>query len=317
MPAPPKPATAAFARFAWAALAFTIAVVLWGAFVRATGSGAGCGAHWPLCNGEMVPRSPRMETLIELTHRLTSGVSLLLVIGVWVWARRAFPAGHRVRHAALAALLLMLSEALIGAGLVLFGLVADDRSTVRAAVLAVHLTNTFLLLAALALTAYLAGTTTSPESRRWRTDGLAAWSIASLAAVLVVGVTGAVTALGDTLFPAESLQHGLTQDFAAGAHFLVRLRVWHPVLALLTSLVLVLFAQAQRRRFASAVGRLPSAVTACVSLQLLAGAANVMLLAPVWLQLVHLALADLTWVTLVVLSAAALDAETSEPVTYS
>src|SRR5262249_11072839 len=152
-----------------------------------------------------------------------------------------------------------------------------------------------LLLAALALTAYL--TRPAPVAPpRWRSDGLAGRAIAALGAVLVVGVTGAITALGDTLFPAESLGHGLSQDFTAGAHLLLRLRVWHPVLALLTSLFLVLFAQAQRRRFGSVLGRLPSLLLGCVVVQLLAGAANVALLAPVWLQIVHLALADLTWV---------------------
>jgi len=306
-----QPAAVAFARFAWITLACTIAVVLWGAFVRATGSGAGCGAHWPLCNGEVVPRSPRLETLIELTHRVTSGFSLLLVVGLWVWARRLFPAGHRVRRAALGALLLMLSEALIGAGLVLFGLVADDRSSVRAFVLALHLTNTFLLLASLALTGFFAARAAA-AAPRWRSSNLARHSLAALTAVLVVGVTGAITALGDTLFPAESLQHGLAQDFTAGAHFLIRLRVWHPVLALLTSLALVAFALAQQRRFGAVVGPLPNLLLGCTMLQLLAGAANVVLLAPVWLQIVHLALADALWLTLVVLAAAALDADAGE-----
>ena len=312
MPDERQPTAVAFARFAWVALAFTIAVVLWGAFVRATGSGAGCGAHWPLCNGEVVPRSPRLETLIELTHRVTSGLSLLLVVVLWVWARRSVPAGHRVRRAALAALLLMLSEALIGAGLVLFGLVADDRSSVRAFVLALHLTNTFLLLASLALTAYFAGRGPAGTSR-WRWSGLAGFSVAALAAVLMVGVSGAITALGDTLFPAESLRHGFEQDFGAGSHFLLRMRVWHPVLALVTSLALAAFAQAQQRRFGAAVGRLPGLLLGCTMLQLLAGVANVLLLAPVWLQIVHLALADLVWVSLVVLAAAALDADTTGP----
>jgi heme A synthase len=180
---------APFVRFAWVTLLFTVAVVLWGAYVRATGSGAGCGAHWPLCNGEVVPRAPRLETVIELTHRLTSGLALALVLGLGAWAWRLFPTAHRVRRAAFASGLLILSEALIGAGLVLFGLVADDRSEVRAVVLGLHLTNTFLLLAALVLTARLASHP-DPAPAPWRRSALFGWSLAALGAVLVVGVTG-------------------------------------------------------------------------------------------------------------------------------
>jgi heme A synthase len=299
---------APFVRFAWVTLLFTVAVVLWGAYVRATGSGAGCGAHWPLCNGEVVPRAPRLETLIELTHRLTSGLSLALVLALGAWAWRLFPPAHRVRRAAIASAFLILSEALIGAGLVLFGLVADNRSEVRSVVLALHLTNTFLLLAALALTARLASHP-DPVPAPWRRAALFGWSLAALAAVLVVGVTGAITALGDTLFPAASLAHGLEQDLSPGAHLLVRLRVYHPLVAILTSVALAVFAQRQQRRFPAALGRIPGLLTGVIALQLLAGAGNVFLLAPVWLQLVHLALADAIWIALVVLTAAALDAE--------
>lgn len=297
-----------FVRFAWGTLLFTVGVVLWGAFVRATGSGAGCGAHWPLCNGEVVPPSPRLETLIELTHRLTSGVSLLLVFALGAWARRRFPSGHRVRRAALWSVLLIVSEALIGAGLVLFGLVADDRSEIRAVVLGLHLVNTFFLLAALTLTAQFAAAGTAP-AMRWLRGPLAGWSAAAVAGVLVVGVTGAITALGDTLFPAESLRRGLAHDLSPTAHFLVRLRVYHPVVAIVVSLALAGMAQRRHRRFGAALGPLPNLLVGLVALQLVAGAVNVLLLAPVWLQLVHLALADALWVTLVLLLAAAHDAE--------
>ena len=88
------------ARFAWGVLAINIVVILWGAFVRASGSGAGCGSHWPLCNGEVVPVAVQVQTVIEFTHRVTSGTAFLLVIGLLVWARRAFPVGHQVRAAA-------------------------------------------------------------------------------------------------------------------------------------------------------------------------------------------------------------------------
>ena len=141
-----------FTRYAWGVLAANLAVILWGAFVRATGSGAGCGNNWPTCNGEIIPRAPSTETLIELTHRATSGIALLLVVALAVWARRVYGPGHRVWHGAAWSLFFMFGEAAIGAGIVLFELVADNESMARALFMAVHLGNTFLLLAALTLT---------------------------------------------------------------------------------------------------------------------------------------------------------------------
>lgn len=111
-------------------------------------------SYWPLCDGPVIPRSPQAETLIEYTHRLTSGASLLLVVGLVVWAFRAFPWGHQVRYGAALGLVFMLLEVLVGAGLVVFALVAGNDSLARAAMLAVHLANTFVLLAMLALTAW-------------------------------------------------------------------------------------------------------------------------------------------------------------------
>jgi heme A synthase len=86
-----------FARYAWGVLAYNVAVALWGAFVRATGSGAGCGNHWPLCNGAVTPQTPAWATVIEFTHRATSGIDLLLVAVLAIWAFRAFPKQHPAR----------------------------------------------------------------------------------------------------------------------------------------------------------------------------------------------------------------------------
>src|SRR5689334_1454626 len=143
-----------FAIYAWGVLALNLLVILWGAYVRATGSGAGCGAHWPLCNGEVIPRAPQAEMLVEFTHRLSSGVALLTVAGLLVWALRIYPRGHVARRGAQLAMLFMVSEALVGAGLVLFKLVADNDSLYRAVAIVVHLANTFLLLASITLTAW-------------------------------------------------------------------------------------------------------------------------------------------------------------------
>lgn len=302
-----------FAKFAWATLAFNIGVILWGALVRATGSGAGCGSHWPTCNGEVLPSLESMETTIEFVHRATSGVALLLVIGMFIWAWRIYPRGHIVRGATAVSLAFIILEALVGAGLVKFGWVADDASSERAVVISVHLINTFMLVASLALSSWWAS-----GGRRLQLESskplLLAFMLALLG-VLVIGVTGAITALGDTLFPAESFAAGLQQDLDPNAHFLIRLRVWHPVAAIgvgfyvfFLSLLVAMFRPDRAvRRAAWAVGLL-------FGLQLAAGLTNLLLNAPLWMQIVHLLLADLVWIALVLLSAAALaDQEVEEP----
>lgn len=131
-------------------------VVAWGAYVRASGSGAGCGRHWPLCNGEIIPRAHRVETLIELSHRVSSGGALVGTLVLLVLAIRAYPRGHRVRRGAWTTASLMVAEALIGAGLVLFELVAHDASMKRGLSISLHLINTFLLLGSTAVTAWWA-----------------------------------------------------------------------------------------------------------------------------------------------------------------
>lgn len=295
-----------FAVYAWATVAFNVAVVVWGAYVRASGSGDGCGSHWPLCNGEVVPQSPALKTLVEMSHRATSGVALLLVVGLLVWALRRFAKGHRVRKGAAVSLAFIMIEALIGAGLVKFGLVAKDDSVARAVVLAVHLTNTFFLLAALALTAWWASG--GPPLRLARA-GAARWLFAAtLLGTLLIGVSGAVTALGDTLY----LSGAFSQEPSTTAQVLIRLRLLHPVIALAVgALIFYTASVAPRARGGAWVRRLSSWTLALLLAQLVAGMTNVALLAPVWLQLVHLLLADLMWLSLVLLAAATL-AEATE-----
>jgi heme A synthase len=293
-----------FAYYAWGVLAYNVLVILWGALVRATGSGAGCGSHWPLCNGVVVPRSPQIETIIEFSHRLTSGLSLVLVAALVVWGFRVYGRGQRVRKSVVAAGVLIITEALIGAGLVLFGWVADDASVARAVSMALHLINTFLLMAALAFTAWWAsgGLPVRLRGQGWLA---AAWGV-GLAAVLFLGMSGAVTALGDTLFPAESLAAGVQQDFSPTAHFLVRMRVWHPFIAALAALYVVwLSGKLARHEPSPATQRLARLQVVLFLVQLGVGALNVILLAPVWIQIVHLALAVAVWTTLVLLGAAA------------
>ncbi|HEX9372950.1 MAG TPA: COX15/CtaA family protein [Roseiflexaceae bacterium] len=294
-----------FATFAWGVLAYNLAVILWGAYVRASGSGAGCGSHWPLCGGEVVPRAPRIETLIEFSHRLSSGLALVLAIVMLVWAWRAFPRGHRLRLGAGLAMLFIITEALVGAGLVLFGLTDKNDSAARAISLAVHLLNTFLLLAALTLTAWWAS---GGRPVRLRGQGaLVAVFVVGLLGAMVVGATGAVTALGDTLFPAGSLAEGLRQDFSPAAHFLLQLRIIHPILAVIVG-AYAIFAGAfgASRRPGPATRWLARALVAIFLAQIAVGVANVALLAPVSMQLIHLLMADAVWITLVLAATAAL-----------
>ena len=290
-----------FARYAWLVLGYNVVVVLWGAMVRATGSGAGCGRHWPRCNGQVIPRSPSAETLIEFTHRATSGIALLAVVALLVMAFRRYPAGHVVRKGAAWSMALMVTEALVGASLVLLELVGQNSSGARAWWMAAHLVNTFFLLGAITLTAWWAS---GGAPVRVRGQGAAAaLTLAAVGATLLVGVTGAITALGDTLFPKTDVGLRLT----GAAHFLERLRIVHPLAAIATGVFVVAMGAALRRLRPDAVtARLTVALAWLVGVQLAAGTVNVALLAPVWMQIVHLLLADALWIVLVLATASAL-----------
>lgn len=302
---PPDARPRLFTRAVWAVLAYNLAVILWGAWVRVTGSGAGCGEHWPLCNGVVVPREPAIETVIELTHRVTSGLALLATVGLLVAARRVFPAGHRARRAAGWTMGFMVAEAGVGALLVLQGLVAKDDSAARALVMCLHLVNTFLLLGAYLFTGLFAAGMPALDLRRRPTVTAGLGAAAGM--MLLVGTTGAIAALGDTLFPSSTLLEGIAQDLSPAAHFLLRLRVLHPVFAVATGLVLLGFAglvsahtRVMRVRL-FAVG-----LVGAVALQIMLGFINLILLAPGWMQLVHLLVADGLWLLLLATGAQAL-----------
>jgi heme A synthase len=289
-----------FATFAWSALAFNLLVIVWGAYVRASSSGAGCGSHWPLCNGEIIPTSPTIKTIVEYSHRLSSGLALLMVVTMLVWAFRSNPRKHPLRYTTALSMGFMLMEAAIGAGLVLFEMVAENKSIARAMWISAHLINTFLLIGMLTLTAWVA---TTGERSKLRGQGMIAWMLAiSLVATLALGVSGAISALGATLFPVTSLNQGLRQDLSPTAHILERLRIFHPFIALVVSgLLLWTAALARSWRSSESVRKLSALLTGFVLFQLAIGAVNLLLHAPVWLQLTHLLLSDLVWISLVLL----------------
>lgn len=296
-----------FARYAWLVLVYNLLVILWGAYVRATGSGAGCGSHWPLCNGEVVPRAPQVETIIEFTHRLMSGLALISVVILVIWAFRAYPRRHAVRYGAAASGVFIVIESLLGAGLVLLGLVADNESTARAISMSLHLANTLLLVAAITLTAWWASGISS--IRLDSSKGIVLALRVGLLLSIVLGISGAVTALGDTLYPSNTLIEGLRQDFDPTTSVLIRLRVWHPLIAIGVGIYLIFVSRLLRTRQSSespssaTVSRLGRLLEILIIIQLAAGFVNVLLLAPVWMQLLHLLLADLVWIALVLLSA--------------
>jgi cytochrome c oxidase assembly protein subunit 15 len=316
-PAPPN--NRPIARFAWFVVFYNILVIVWGALVRASGSGAGCGNRWPLCNGQIVPVSPGFHTIIEFTHRTMVGGSTLLVLALLVWTFRATVKHQAARALAVVSTLLLLNEAFLGALLVKLNYVTGNQSTGRIVLLAIHLGNTLLLLAALTLTARFLST-----GQRWADLPLSRrliGMIEGLVTTIAVGITGSIAALGDTLFPAASLHASIAQDLAAGSPMLLRLRLVHPALALIAALFALWLAALARRKRSSHTGsnasdsgefnqtairvqqasraHLANLLLILLGLQLVLGVADVLLLAPAWMQLLHLLGADLFWIALI------------------
>lgn len=287
-----------FEAFAVFTLAYTMLVILWGAWVRITGSGAGCGQHWPTCHGEIIPTAAELETFIEFFHRVTSGVAVLVVIGLLIWARRAYAEGHPVRRGAWWTFIFILIECLIGAALVVFALVGDNDSATRAVLMAIHLVNTSLLTGFMLLTLWWAR---HPHPLGWSLDTRLGLHLAvAFAVIMLINASGAVTALGDTLYPIRvepgtGLIERLELSAFSTRHILIQLRVWHPLIAVLGGLLLIgqaVWASLQARRD-PLVRRWAGVLAALVVVQLAAGLVNILLGAPGWMQILHLLLAKL------------------------
>ncbi len=297
--APTRPSPM-FTNLAWAMMVYLLGVILFGAWVRITGSGAGCGSHWPTCHGELIPPNPTTATIIEYTHRLTSGMCGVFGIGLWVWAGRLFGWRSKITLASLGCLFFIIVEGAIGAGLVLKELVADDASEARATVISLHLVNTLALLAMSSLAAWWSKPrTANPAARLVKPLGVV------LGLLILVSMSGAVTALGDTLFPVtvgpEGMLDHVLADLSPTQHFLVRLRIVHPILAMLVALgawrvALSCLDDAQGETLV--LGRV---ALWGVSVQVIVGLANIWLGAPGWMQLLHLLIAEVIWVSFLLL----------------
>src|SRR5690554_1792962 len=305
----PAPKSRAFTTYAWLFLVYMLGVILFGAWVRITGSGAGCGSHWPSCHGEIIPPAPSVQTMIEYTHRLTSGFLGILGLVLMGWSWRLFK-NHQVFWASVITFIFILFEKAIGAGLVLTKLVADNDSVARAVVIAIHLVNTLILSGASAFTAWLSTGRALPN---WRTPSTyRALMIVGMLGLIATSMSGAVTALGDTLFPVDpTLGDGLLtrvrDDLSAANHFLVRLRIFHPVIAVVAALYLMIVSWVVKLREPS-----PSAVLwanvllGLVIGQTMIGVFNVLLSAPGWVQLVHLLVAQVLWIATLFLTSSLL-----------
>jgi heme A synthase len=286
-------------RFAWLAVGWSVTTILLGAVVRATHSGAGCGRTWPTCQGQLLPELAG-ATSIEFTHRMASAVALLVVAVLVGLVHRRRPKAHPARRAVIWAGIAVLAEAMIGALIVLYEGVEADASVARAISVPLHLANTLALLAALTLTAwFLAG-----GGRLQLKGNVRRWMLAGGIGLVAIAITGAVTALADTLFPSASIIEAVSADFSATEHFLTRLRIIHPLLAL--AVVIVGFAVGRGRE---APQRSVRRLALLTLLQLGIGVANIVLGTPLWLQLVHLAVANVIWISYVWLTAQVLSSD--------
>ncbi|MGO8718974.1 MAG: COX15/CtaA family protein [Acidobacteriaceae bacterium] len=295
-------ASIALRRFAWFVLVYNVADILWGGVVTATGSGAGCGDQWPLCQGVAIPQSPQFHTLVEFTHRLMSGGALVLIAALLIWTWRATRKGHLARWTAGIALLLVLNEAFLGALLVTVAAHSASPAT-SVFLFSCHLTNTLLLVAALALTAEFLSEARFRSTTALRRGGLLFPTLGILA-TLLVGVSGSLVALGDTLYPSSHLLEAIRQDFSPAAPLLLRLRWIHPASAFMAGAFIAwLLVQSFRRTAPSKRRALGIAVLSTLIVQYLLGIFDVLLQAPTWLQIAHLLGADVFWICLVLLTA--------------
>lgn len=291
-----------FVKFAWFTLAYNVLVIVWGVFLRASKSGDGCGQHWLTCHGEVIPSAPELKTIIEFSHRVTTGPAFLFVLILVILAFRRFPKGHVVRKTAVISFVFIVTEVLVGAGLVLTGNTAEAITAARPFWAIGHLINTFVLLAFLTLTAWFAG---GPERRKFEAGTKAIVLIAiAIVGILFVGSSGSVAALSNMLFPSESIAEGISKDFSAASNILLRLRLSHPILSILTGVYIIFLAGWLKSQVDDAnVTRWSNILSVIVLVQLAFGAATLFTLGPIVMQLGHLLLADLLWISFVLLAA--------------
>ena len=287
-----------FAKYVWLVLLYNLAAVAWGVFVRASKSGDGCGSHWPLCDGASVPINGDTGRYVELSHRISTALIGPMAIVLVVWAFLAFPKGHLARKGAVATFAGVLLEGLVGAALVKFGWVTTNDSAPRAGAMAIHAVSTFFLLGSLTVT--LLAASGLPRVRLKGQGTVGAMLLLAGASVVVLGISGAISALGHQLHEVPDVLKAAQNP---ATHWMVRLQPWHPYIAASIGLYLLLAAGLlPHLRPDVRVVKAARWTLGLYGAQLLLGLANIWLKAPIPMQMAHLTLADVNWISLVALT---------------
>jgi heme a synthase len=275
----------------WGLVCYSIVIIAWGAWVRISGSGDGCGDHWPLCHGRALPIGSPIKTWIEVSHRYSTAVFGILVLSQVWWVRRICPTENRARRWVLYTLVFTITEALIGRSLVKEGLVTDSQEILRAVFMPLHLVNTSLLLLSEVMTAEsilygLRKRVALSPAARW-------WCVAITISLLVLLTSGAIAALGSHLAPSQSLIQGLLSDVSQQSHAAVRLRIVHPILGLsLPIIIWSVISFAPARGPTGALEKMYQHLGLGVLVMVALGIATLVSLSPTWLKMAHLTMAN-------------------------
>lgn len=278
--------------YAKAGLLLSIASILAGAFVRATGSGDGCGATWPTCKGKIIPALSDTSELIEFSHRSVSGVLLVVTLIIFTKTRK-FQKDSLVRTVTNYLTFFVIFEALIGAVIVIFEWVGLNSSLPRIIAVPIHLVNTFGLLGSYAILYKILQDDLQNIKNMFNKNFLL---ISSL--FLLSGATGSITALADVLFPSASFVEGFLADFDRTSEVLTRLRILHPIISSTLSIVLYVYATGIRKKYNVSVKPLQTLILIAVFLGVINVLSNIVL--P--LSILHLAIADFLWISYIYVS---------------
>ena len=266
---------------------YSILVVVWGAWVRISNSGDGCGESWPLCNNLILPDTSNVHTLIEFIHRVSTGTYGVLILVLVLWAFKIFKPKHPVRKITVFVLSLTILEALIGAMLVMFGLVGENTGFSRLTVMSLHQVVSVLLTGSIMRTYYTTKLCTRPSP----------WVLVIKVLFLLIVATGGITALSNTHFPSNSIIEGFLSDIDRSSHILLRIRVIHPIMAISFFVAILFMLKKLYKNFEYRI--YAKHLTLALSIGVLVGILTLITLSPTYMKLVHLVVAHAIWALVV------------------